>query len=400
MERSITGSRLCLTMIVRNEARVIRRCLESVRPYITHWAIVDTGSDDDTPRIVREYLGATPGQLQHRPWRGFSSSRNEALELARSVLGERDPPAGYLLVLDADERWVCPPSVSLPPLVADVYRVLHRIRGGSTRFWLGSIVRASLECRYHGDLHEALAWPPDAREERLPGMEIHGFFDGARNRNPLGKYMNDVAVLERARARDPLDARIAFYLAQSYRDAGNLERSIACYRQRVALGGWPEEIWYSLYQIGELLDRLGRLDEAVHAHLEALAHRPSRAEALVALAALRRRQKRWADAASFATRALRLPVPDDILFLDEAAYTWRPLYEYASASARLGDHQESLRALEQLLNHPSLPAALRPRVAASRERCRDRTSASSPYAGTGSFDGARRSAPYDPGLMP
>ena len=35
---------LCLNMIVKNEAHVIRRCLDSVRPFVSHWVIVDTGS--------------------------------------------------------------------------------------------------------------------------------------------------------------------------------------------------------------------------------------------------------------------------------------------------------------------------------------------------------------------
>ena len=41
-------TRICLNMIVKNEAHVIRRCLDSVRPHITHWVIVDTGSTDRT----------------------------------------------------------------------------------------------------------------------------------------------------------------------------------------------------------------------------------------------------------------------------------------------------------------------------------------------------------------
>jgi hypothetical protein len=34
---------VCLNMIVKNEADVIRRCLDSVRPIIDRWVIVDTG---------------------------------------------------------------------------------------------------------------------------------------------------------------------------------------------------------------------------------------------------------------------------------------------------------------------------------------------------------------------
>ena len=74
---------VCLNMIVKNEASVIRRCLASVRPIIDHWVIVDTGSTDGTQSIIREYLRDVPGELHERPWRDFASNRSEALQLAR-----------------------------------------------------------------------------------------------------------------------------------------------------------------------------------------------------------------------------------------------------------------------------------------------------------------------------
>jgi len=46
------GQTICLVMIVKNEAHVIRRCLESVRPLIDTWLIIDTGSTDGTQRLL------------------------------------------------------------------------------------------------------------------------------------------------------------------------------------------------------------------------------------------------------------------------------------------------------------------------------------------------------------
>jgi glycosyltransferase involved in cell wall biosynthesis len=45
-----------LCMIVKNEARVILRCLESVRPLADYFLIEDTGSTDDTQDIIRNWL--------------------------------------------------------------------------------------------------------------------------------------------------------------------------------------------------------------------------------------------------------------------------------------------------------------------------------------------------------
>jgi glycosyltransferase involved in cell wall biosynthesis len=87
-----------LSMIVKNEAHVIERCLESVKQFITGWVIVDTGSTDGTQQKIRECMSRIPGNLHERPWRDFGHNRTEALELAKCVeYGE------YALVIDADD---------------------------------------------------------------------------------------------------------------------------------------------------------------------------------------------------------------------------------------------------------------------------------------------------------
>ena len=78
-----SGQTVCLNMIVKNEAPVISRCIDSVRPIIDCWTIVDTGSSDGTQDIIRKELSDLPGELHERPWRDFASNRSEALELAR-----------------------------------------------------------------------------------------------------------------------------------------------------------------------------------------------------------------------------------------------------------------------------------------------------------------------------
>lgn len=83
-------------MIVRNECRVIERCLDSIKGFIDHWVIVDTGSTDGTQQLIRQCLRDIPGDLIERPWVNFGYNRTEALEFAR---GKSD----YVFVIDADE---------------------------------------------------------------------------------------------------------------------------------------------------------------------------------------------------------------------------------------------------------------------------------------------------------
>ena len=53
-------TRIALSMIVKNEAHVLGRCLASVRPLITSWVIVDTGST--AHRIRRLARGRRPAR--------------------------------------------------------------------------------------------------------------------------------------------------------------------------------------------------------------------------------------------------------------------------------------------------------------------------------------------------
>jgi hypothetical protein len=47
---------ICLNMIVRNEAHIIREALDSVAPHIASWVIVDTGSDDGTQDMIGSHM--------------------------------------------------------------------------------------------------------------------------------------------------------------------------------------------------------------------------------------------------------------------------------------------------------------------------------------------------------
>ena len=63
---------LCLSMIVKNEEHLIRKCLESVKPHIDYWIIgIDVDSTDATEEIINEVLSDIPGELHHDEWKGF-----------------------------------------------------------------------------------------------------------------------------------------------------------------------------------------------------------------------------------------------------------------------------------------------------------------------------------------
>jgi len=343
-------------MIVKNESRVIERCFASVRPFIHHWVIVDTGSTDGTQDLIRRLLADLPGELHERPWQDFGHNRSEALAYARGK-------ADYLLIMDADERLEVPAGFRWPKLSADKYMLAHRHAGAPDASWgLGTLVKASLPWRYEGVLHEYIACDEPHTTANLDGPVVWGYFDSARNVDPLAKYANDARVLEVALAKEPTNARYAFYLAQSYRDSKQLEKAAEAYERRVALGGWEEELFYSAFQRGAVLETMGDWPRALASYLQAYTLRPVRAESLWACAVHYRLSREWAAAELFARAAVAIPRPDDTLFVDDSVYAWRAMDELAIAAYYVGKRAESRALNERLLAEGHVPPADRPRI--------------------------------------
>ena len=352
---------ICLNMIVKNEAHVIGRCLASLVPWIDTWVIVDTGSQDGTQDLIREQLKGVPGELHERPWVDFATNRTEAIQLAR-------PHGDYLLFMDADEVFVIPEGMERPDLTEDAYQVEFHF--GSLVYYRPGLVSTRHDWAYEGVLHEYLYRRDKADywvTRRWEGPYIQVFPEGARSKDP-DKYKRDAALLEKALEKEPGNARYAFYLAQSYRDAGEPERSLEAYRRRAEMAGSLEETWHALYQIARLLERLDHPEpEVVQAYLKAFAFRPGRAEVPGSLARYLRLRQRYQEAAIHAAAGMRLPLTTDLLFVEHEFYQWICLDEYAVSLYWLGRYQEALQVCDQLLAGTSLPEHERERVQANRD---------------------------------
>ena len=335
------GQTVCLCMIVKNERHVLNRCLQSVRPFIDHWVIVDTGSSDGTQDLVRDYFRNLPGSLIERQWINFGHNRSEGIALARDC-------ADYLLFLDADEHLVLDEGFRWPHLTHDAYDFV--MDSGGVTYTRVQLVRSALSWRYEGVLHEYITCDGAHTQTQMPCVRTMRLLEGARSRDPL-TYVRDALLLEEALRQDPGNARYMFYLAQSYRDAQQPEQAIDRYRRRVAMGGFAEEVWCSLYEIARLLQAIGEDWPAVaEAYLKAFAFRPGRAEPMYRIGKHFQKRKDYARAALFFQRALRIPFPKgDVLFVESEIYRFLLPLEYSVACYWLGRHREAIQVIDNLL---------------------------------------------------
>ena len=352
---------ICVNMIVKNETAVIRRCLDSVRPIIDYWVIVDTGSTDGTQDMIREHMKDVPGELFERPWKNFAHNRNEALELARGK-------ADYILIIDADDTLRFDPSFKLPPLTKDGYRIW--IEHGNTRYNRYQLIRSKSPWKWEGVLHEVLTCPPPYTQDVLENVKYVFGGDGARSQDPA-KYLRDAKILEEAVKEDPSNTRYTFYLAQSYRDADLKEKSIEWYQKRIAMGGWPEEVYWSMLQVAKLKSSLKTVseEEVIECFYRAHRYRPHRYEPIYYLAEIFNKNGRFELAYSLVKSHSFIPQPKnkDVLFTQEWIENYGLLFQVSICSYYLGHYQESLDACDTLLKMEKLPESFRSRTISNRE---------------------------------
>jgi tetratricopeptide (TPR) repeat protein len=343
-------------MICKDEAPVIVRCLNSVRPFITHWVIVDTGSTDGTQDIIKNTMEGIPGTLYERPWVNFAHNRTEALHLAK-------PHGDYTLIIDADDMLVPNDGFVMPELESDAYNV--RIDFGPIVYFRPQLIRSCLGWVWRGVVHEFLACPDTSTTAgMLEGLTLKINQDGHR-RGESDTYQRDAVLLEEAlkTEEDPfLRSRYTFYLAQSYRDGGDLEKPIQYYLQRAELGFWDEEVFLSYLYAGRMHSHLGKVDEALELFRKAIQSCPRRAEASFEASILCSRLNRHQEAYEFIRPALWAQPPDGGLFIELWIYERGIEDQYAATCYWTGQYKESLDHCLNLLSRPDVSNFDRQRI--------------------------------------
>ena len=201
-------------MIVKNEEKMLPRCLESIKDYVDEIVVVDTGSTDRTVEIVESY-GA---KVYHHPWEdNFSKHRNQSIEYAGS---------DWIFIIDADEELMSGSGEEIKRAVRvedNVDSIFIRIecefdegRGTSMHNSI-RLFRNNHRIRYKGRVHNAIVGEQNPKYAPKARIFHYGYNLGPEVAGK--KFRRTSELLKLDIAEDPLDPRPHHYLGVSYLSA-------------------------------------------------------------------------------------------------------------------------------------------------------------------------------------
>jgi glycosyltransferase involved in cell wall biosynthesis len=331
-----------LILMIKNEERILKRCLEAVENTVDYFCILDTGSTDKSVEIANEFLKTRKGCVTVEPFQNFGYNRTVSFQNAQKYLKtqEVDLTTVYGLLLDADMVFV-PGTLKQHPLGAMGYKIIQL--NGNLEYYNCRIVRMDFGWTCVGVTHEYWAGPTENLDKSICYIDDRN--DGGCKHD---KFERDAKLLEKGLEENPTDVRYMFYLAQTYKCVGRFKDSIKMYKKRIAAGGWAEEIWHSHYSIGECYLKLKDIPKFEAWMQKAFLYRPTRTESIYQLAKYFREAGNHYKSYHYLRIGQQIGFPkNDSLFIESNVY--KGWFDYESSIVEFYIHPE--KCLKTTINY-------------------------------------------------
>jgi glycosyltransferase involved in cell wall biosynthesis len=355
--------RLAISQIVKNEAHVIERMLNSIKSIIDCAVFVDTGSTDGTQDMIKKWgeQNNIPCFVYERPFDNFENSRNYAMQMVKDK-------SEYAFWLDADETIEISPSFDKWKLDKDLYMFNTYI--GAMKYTRNECWNTDKAFRWYGPVHEFIVCDDrDISSGLMDGIIVRVKMDGGSWKGNIpDKYKKHSMILEDYIDNKDRNARWVFYTAQSYHDSATipdnkaeneerLRRSMKYYKERISRNdGYEEERFYAQFRVGTIMKVLEEPWYLVQQELlKAYTLDPLRAEPIKVIIDHYLSVGEWNLAFLYSTFAIhnfhgKNPYPTRLLFVDESLYVWRFLEVHAAACFYTNRKDEGRKVYNELMS--------------------------------------------------
>jgi GR25 family glycosyltransferase involved in LPS biosynthesis len=345
---------ICLNMIVKNEAHIIKETFDNILRYIplSYWVISDTGSTDGTQQVIKDYFNSKniDGELFEDEWRDFGYNRTLALKHANKK-------TDYLFIFDADDR--IHGNFKLPEnhlFNEEMYNL--KFGGDSVAYIRPLLINNHLEWKFNGVLHEFLT----CTSKNIEGTTLNGNYyiesgrKGSRSNDP-DKYKKDAEILKKAYYTDlkkpdkGLSNRYAFYCAQSYKDSGMVKESIEWYKLVAdKLDTWVQERYYSCFILGNLYIQENDFENAIRYLTKSIIFDHQRIEGVALACEIFLQKEMYLLCCSLGEQFLgHMEPPSNKLFLFEPFYFNHIEYSCSIAGVYCGKHELGYQCCKKII---------------------------------------------------
>ncbi len=380
--------RIVLTMIVKDEEHVIERALSSCYKMIDSYCIVDTGSTDLTKEKIKNFFGekGIEGKIVDFPFTNFEECRNVSIKEAEE-LGE------YGFWMDADEQLILNDTFNKTFLTDylknnNYDQLLIQCNYGNMTYARAQFYKLDVGFEWTGPVHEVLVLK--SRQSSVGSFTFGKMFiqaDGASWQDPdiYKKYEEHARILlEYQEKNNWEDPRWTFYLAQSYRDAGNLilekepkselgltfiKKSIQFYTERAEdTRGFYQEIYFSLLMVSRLSYHVSGNSTIVGNLMKCEENNPDfRVEHLFNLVSYLQSENLHKNALLYTTKALsyiknKKEINSTALFREDYIYDWAMYDMHGISLYYTGDIEQGLKFCKHSLKKAQNEHATNPDI--------------------------------------
>lgn len=365
-----------LNMIVKNEEAVIKRVLDSVKDLVDWYTIVDTGSTDNTKKIIKETMDShgIPGEIFDHEWVNFCDGRNRAL---KEIKGKAD----WGFWIDADEVLEIQRGFSKEELLKELEhtnRSQINVDFGGMIYARDQFFKIDCDWTWKGAVHETLTLLEGEITSRVVSnlktvvySEGNSWGDGSKEAQKV-KYLEHAKMLEEYIKTDD-NPRWVFYIAQSYRDAFEWDKAIEWYRKRLELEGYWEEKYFSQYTIGYCYTQSGKSwAEAIDEYAKCTMYDIRRAEHFMPIISHYQQDKNYIMAYAISKWAIdhtsKNPFPNSRLFINPNVYQYQLMDLHMVNCSQLGKSPELKRyvpTMQKLLLLGKIPQKDAARIASN-----------------------------------
>lgn len=312
-------NKIILNLMIKNESKIIERCIGRALEHVDAVSILDTGSTDNTVEVCNKFLEkcGKPFKVSVEPFKTFGYNRTVSFQKAAELCKELKWDADMTFAMAVDADMIIKPSAAFKDFKMTLpgYNIIQQ--NGNLKYYNNRFMRCSYDWKCVGATHEY--WSGDPTDKISPEIiYIDDVNDGGCKSD---KFERDIRLLTEDLKADPDNGRSHFYLAQSYKDSGNYSKAIEHYKRRIDVGGWYEEVWHAHYQIAKCYECLKEPELMEAWALKAFKFHPKRAEPLYYMINYFKDKYEHFKAYQYYLKAKDIPFPkDDLLFVEFPIY--------------------------------------------------------------------------------